>query len=75
MISKPLSADQAQSYNQKEFTAKEQDCWSQRSVIAGDSIAETHGYQVKGFAPTSGAAHQLNCSPRRSGAQSQCSRR
>jgi conjugative relaxase-like TrwC/TraI family protein len=35
-ISKPLSAGQAQTYYQKEFTAKEQNYWSQRGVIAGD---------------------------------------
>src|SRR5467141_5430580 len=35
-ISKPLSATQAQSYQQKEFTAKEQNYWSQRGVIAGE---------------------------------------
>ncbi len=35
-ISKPLSADQAQSYHQKEFTSKEQNYWSQRGVIAGE---------------------------------------
>jgi conjugative relaxase-like TrwC/TraI family protein len=35
-ISKPLSAGQAQSYHQKEFTAKEQSYWSQRGVIAGE---------------------------------------
>src|ERR1700749_420841 len=35
-ISKPLSAGQAQSYHQKEFTAKEQSYWSQRGVVAGD---------------------------------------
>src|SRR6185437_14903937 len=35
-ISKPLSASQAQSYHQKEFTAKEQNYWSQRGVIAGE---------------------------------------
>ncbi len=34
-ISKPLSAGQAQTYHQKEFTAKEQNYWSQRGVIAG----------------------------------------
>ncbi len=34
-ISKPLSAGQAQSYHEKEFTAKEQNYWSQRGVIAG----------------------------------------
>jgi conjugative relaxase-like TrwC/TraI family protein len=34
-ISKPLSAGQAQTYHQKEFTAKEQNYWSQR-VIAGE---------------------------------------
>jgi conjugative relaxase-like TrwC/TraI family protein len=34
-ISKPLSAGQAQSYHQKEFTAKEQNYWSHRGVIAG----------------------------------------
>src|ERR1017187_10128327 len=34
-ISKPLSASQAQTYHQKEFTAKEQNYWSQRGVIAG----------------------------------------
>jgi conjugative relaxase-like TrwC/TraI family protein len=35
-ISKPLSAGQAQSYHQKEFTAKEQNYWSQRGEIAGE---------------------------------------
>jgi conjugative relaxase-like TrwC/TraI family protein len=35
-ISKPLSAGQAQSYHAKEFTAKEQNYWSQRGVIAGE---------------------------------------
>ncbi len=33
-ISKPLSAGQAQNYHAKEFTAKEQNYWSQRGVIA-----------------------------------------
>jgi conjugative relaxase-like TrwC/TraI family protein len=35
-ISKPLSAGQARNYHQKEFTAKEQNYWSQRGVIAGE---------------------------------------
>lgn len=35
-ISKPLSASQAQSYHQKEFTAKEQNYWSQSGVTAGE---------------------------------------
>jgi conjugative relaxase-like TrwC/TraI family protein len=35
-ISKPLSAGQAQTYHQKEFSAKEQNYWSQRGVIAGE---------------------------------------
>jgi conjugative relaxase-like TrwC/TraI family protein len=35
-ISKPLSAGQAQSYHQKEFTAKEQNYWSQLGIIAGE---------------------------------------
>ena len=35
-ISKPLSASQAQTYHQAEFTAKEQNYWSQRGVIAGE---------------------------------------
>jgi TrwC relaxase len=35
-ISKPLSAGQAQTYHQKEFTAMEQNYWSQRGVIAGE---------------------------------------
>ena len=35
-ISKPLSASQAQSYHQKEFTAKEQNYWSQCGKIAGE---------------------------------------
>jgi conjugative relaxase-like TrwC/TraI family protein len=34
-ISKPLSAGQAQTYRQKEFTAKEQNYWSQQGVMAG----------------------------------------
>ncbi len=35
-ISKPLSAGQAQSYHQKEFTAKEQNYWSQQGAIDGE---------------------------------------
>ncbi|MGA9041353.1 MAG: MobF family relaxase [Terriglobales bacterium] len=35
-ISKPLSAGQAQTYHHKEFTAKEQNYWSQQGVIAGE---------------------------------------
>src|SRR5438105_750844 len=35
-ISKPLSAGQAQTYHQKEFTAREQNYWSQRGVIADE---------------------------------------
>ena len=35
-ISKPLSATQAQNYHQKEFTAKEQNYWSQRGEVAGE---------------------------------------
>jgi hypothetical protein len=35
------------------------------------SVAERHGYQVEGFAPTSRAARQLNFSPRSSGVWSQ----
>ena len=34
-ISKPLSAGQAQTYHQKEFTAKEQSYWSQGSAVQG----------------------------------------
>ena len=35
-ISKPLSAGQAQTYHAKEFTAKEQNYWSQRGEIQGE---------------------------------------
>jgi len=35
-ISKPLSASQAQSYHTKEFTAREQNYWSQRGVTQGE---------------------------------------
>ena len=35
-ISKPLSAGQAQTYHQKEFTSREQNYWSQQGVIAGE---------------------------------------
>src|SRR6202050_4162343 len=35
-ISKPISASQAQTYHEKEFTAREQNYWSQRGVIAGE---------------------------------------
>ena len=35
-ISKPLSAGQAQTCQQQEFTAKEQNNWSPRGVIAGE---------------------------------------
>src|SRR6202158_2138789 len=39
-ISKPLSAGQAQTYHQKEFTSKEQNYWSQRGVIVGEWQAQ-----------------------------------
>jgi conjugative relaxase-like TrwC/TraI family protein len=45
-ISKPLSATQAQTYHQKEFTAKEQNYWSLRGVITGEwqgRLAEQFG--------------------------------
>ena len=45
-ISKPLSAGQAQSYHAKEFTAKEQNYWSQRGIITGEwqgRLAERFG--------------------------------
>jgi len=45
-ISKPLSAGQAQTYHQMEFTAKEQNYWSQRGVIEGEwqgRLAEQFG--------------------------------
>lgn len=45
-ISKPLSASQAQNYHQKEFTAREQNYWSQRGEIAGEwqgHLAERFG--------------------------------
>ena len=45
-ISKPLSAGQAQTYHQKEFTSKEQNYWSQRGVIQGEwqgRLAEQFG--------------------------------
>ena len=35
-ISKPLSASQAQNYHAKEFTAREQNYWSQQGVIQGE---------------------------------------
>jgi len=45
-ISKPLSAGQAQSYHQKEFTAREQNYWSQRGETQGEwqgRLAEKFG--------------------------------
>jgi conjugative relaxase-like TrwC/TraI family protein len=45
-ISKPLSAGQAQTYHQREFTSKEQNYWSQRGEIAGEwqgRLAEQFG--------------------------------
>lgn len=44
-ISKPLSAGQAQSYHQKEFTAKEQNYWSQR----GETMGEWQGRLAEKF--------------------------
>ena len=35
-ISKPLSAIQAQTYHAKEFTAKEQNYWSQQGAAVGE---------------------------------------
>ena len=51
-ISKPLSATQAQSYHRKEFTAKEQNYWSERGVIAGEwqgRLAEKFGLGWSGL--------------------------
>jgi conjugative relaxase-like TrwC/TraI family protein len=45
-ISKPLSAGKAQTYHQKEFTAKEQNYWSRSGVVAGEwrgRLAEQFG--------------------------------
>jgi conjugative relaxase-like TrwC/TraI family protein len=45
-ISKPLSAGQAQTYHQKEFTAAEQNYWRQGDTIQGEwhgKLAETYG--------------------------------
>jgi conjugative relaxase-like TrwC/TraI family protein len=45
-ISKPLSAGQAQTYHQKEFTAAEQNYWKQGDTIQGEwhgKLAETYG--------------------------------
>src|ERR1700747_3420819 len=44
-ISKPLSAGQAQTYHAKEFTAKEQNYWSQKGEILG----EWHGHLAGRF--------------------------
>jgi hypothetical protein len=38
-ISKPLSAGQAQTYHELEFTAKEQNCWSQRALERPQTVA------------------------------------
>jgi conjugative relaxase-like TrwC/TraI family protein len=46
IISKPLSAGNAQTYHQKEFTAKEQNYWSRTGVVAGEwrgRLAEQFG--------------------------------
>jgi len=63
-ISKPLSAGQAQTYHQKEFTAKEQNYWSQRGVIAGEwqgRLADEFGLagmvSAKDFAKLSQGQH------------------
>ena len=45
-ISKPLSAGQAQTYHQKEFTAKEQSYWSKGNAVEGEwqgRLAEKFG--------------------------------
>ncbi len=51
-ISKPLSAGQAQSYHQKEFTAKEQNYWSQR----GETMGEWQGRLAERFGLTGAVA-------------------
>src|SRR6201992_1753012 len=63
-ISKPLSAGQAQSYHQKEFTAKEQNYWSQRGVVAGEWQGRLAGHlglagavSVEDFAKLSQGQH------------------
>ena len=67
-ISKPLSAGQAQTYHQAEFTAKEQNYWSQRGVIAGEwqgrlvaqfGLAET--VSAEDFAKLSQGQHPQTC--------------
>src|SRR6266568_3296031 len=44
-ISKPLSASQAQTYHEKEFTAAEQNYWKQANTIQG----EWHGKLAQKF--------------------------
>ncbi len=44
-ISKPLSASQAQTYHEKEFTAAEQNYWKQGDTIQG----EWHGKLAERF--------------------------
>ena len=44
-ISKPLSASQAQTYHEKEFTAAEQNYWKHGDIIQG----EWHGRLAENF--------------------------
>jgi conjugative relaxase-like TrwC/TraI family protein len=63
-ISKPLSADQAQSYHQTEFTAEEQNYWSQPGVTVGEwqgCVARQFGFigavSAEDFAKLSQSQH------------------
>jgi conjugative relaxase-like TrwC/TraI family protein len=63
-ISKPLYAGQAQSYHQKEFTAREQNYWSQRGVVAGEwqgrlaaQLGVAGGVSAEDFAKLSQGQH------------------
>lgn len=63
-ISKALSAGQAQSYHQREFTSREQNYWSQRGQVAGEwqgSLAAKFGLvgavAEQGFARLSQGQH------------------
>src|SRR5215472_17151374 len=42
-ISKPLSAGQAQTYHAKEFTAREQNYWSQKGIVQGERQGQLAG--------------------------------
>ena len=77
-ISSAISAGQAQTYHQKEFTSREQNYWSQQGVLAGEwqgRLAATLGQRLKFWAGSKSAIKSSSILPTRSRADRECTSR